>query len=117
MSWNGFGVDPFLNFERKFEDDAAPTSYFGSNFLLKIPIDSRLVFFERKFNYLQPFQKQRKPNFNVFQAENAFQIAAESSNVFLSIFEIFHRMYLFLYPIYFSKKISSEAKGRDKPIR
>ena len=56
-SWNGFGVDPLLNFERKFEVDAAPTSYFGSNFLLKIPIDSRLVFFERKFNYLQLFQK------------------------------------------------------------
>ena len=89
MSWNGFGVDPLLNFERKFEDDAAPISYFGSNFLLKIPIDSRLVFLERKFNYLQLFSKIRKPNFNFFLAKNAIQIAAEKSNVFLSIFIYF----------------------------
>ena len=32
-----------------------------------------------------------------------FQIAAENSNVFWAFFEFFHMMYLFLYPIYFSK--------------
>ena len=32
-----------------------------------------------------------------------FQIAAENRNVFWAFFEFFHRMYLFLYPIYFSK--------------
>ena len=48
---------------KKIEDDAkfmlssAPISYFGYNFLLKILIDSRLVFFERKFNSIQLFQK------------------------------------------------------------
>ena len=63
MSWNGFDVDLHLKFWKKIEDDAefvlssAPVSYFGSKFLLKIPIDSRLVFFERKFNYLKLFQK------------------------------------------------------------
>ena len=35
----------------------------------------------------------------------------------MSLFWIFHMMYLFLYPIYFSKNIFSEAKGQDKSIR
>ena len=34
---------------------SAPVSYFDSNFLLKIPIDSGLNYFERKFNSLQLF--------------------------------------------------------------
>ena len=88
----------------KFWNDAAPASSFGSNFPLKLPIDSRRVFFKRKFNYLQLFQKYRKPNFNGIHAKNVFQIAAENSNVFWAFFNFFfHRMYLFLYPIYFSK--------------
>ena len=60
---NRFDVDPLLKFWKKIEDNAefvlssAPVQYFGHNFLFKIPIDSRLDFFERKFNYLQRFQK------------------------------------------------------------
>ena len=47
-----------LKFWEKIEDNAefvlssAPISYFGHNLLLKIPIDSELMFFERKFNFL-----------------------------------------------------------------
>ena len=75
------------------------------------------MFFERKFNYLQLFQKQRKPNFNVIHAKNVFQIAAENSNVFWAFFEFFHRMYLFLYPIYFSKIFLLKQRDKDKSIR
>ena len=46
---------PF-EFCKEVEDKAAPALYIGSNFLLKIPVDSKLMSFERKFNYLQLFQ-------------------------------------------------------------
>ena len=117
MSWNEFGVDPHLNFERKLKMMLHPLRILALTFCSKFQLIQDWFFFEFKFNYLRLFQKQRKPNFNVFQAKNAFQIATENSKRFLSIFENFHKMYLFLYPIYFSKKISSKAKGKDKPIR
>ena len=47
-----------LKFWEKIEHNAefvlssASVSYFGHNFLLKIPIDSEFMFFERKFNFL-----------------------------------------------------------------
>ena len=93
----------------------APAWCFDYNFLLKIPIDSGLLSLKRKFNSLQLFQKYRKPNFNVFQAKNAIQVAAENSNIFehfFVIFEIFHRSYLFLYPNCFSKEQIRCHKGK-----
>ena len=98
---------------------SAPVSYFGSNFLLKIPIDSRLLFFERKFNSIQRLQKKRKPNFNVLQAKNVIPVAVENSNVFLGIFlflKFFIECICFSIQLIF-QKFSSEAMGRDKPIR
>ena len=56
---------PF-EFCKEVEDKAAPALYIGSNFLLKIPIDSRLVFLERKFNYLQFFLENRENQISTF---------------------------------------------------
>ena len=125
ISWNGFGVDPHLKFGKKVEDDtefvlsSAPISYFGYNFLLKISINSKLVFFKRKFNSLQLFQKQRKPNFKVFQAKNAIQVATKKSNFFLAFFsflKFFIKCIFFSIQIVFQKPFF-EAKGGEKPRR
>ena len=81
-------------------------SYFGYKFLLKIPIDSGLVFFERKFNSLQLFQKQRKSNFNVFLAKHAIQVAAENNNVFFwGAFFCFFFFNFFMDHIFLSPKL------------
>ena len=41
----------FYNINPK-DSSSASVSYFGHNLLLKIPIDSEFMFFERKFNFL-----------------------------------------------------------------
>ena len=82
MSWNGFGADPHLNFERKLKMMLHLLCILALTFCSKFQLIQDQLFFERKFNYLQRFQKQRKPNFNVFYAKNAFQIAGENNNVF-----------------------------------
>ena len=51
-------ADPHLKIWEKIEDNAefvlssASVSYFGHNLLLKIPIDSQLMFLEGKFNFI-----------------------------------------------------------------
>ena len=83
MSRNGFGVDLHLNFERKLKMMLHLFRILALNFFSTFQLIQDWFFiFLRKFNYLQIFQKWRKPNFNVFQAKNAFQIAAENNNVF-----------------------------------
>ena len=72
---------PF-EFCKEVEDKAAPALYIGSNFLLKIPIDSRLIFFERNSIIYNFFRNKENQISTCSRPKNAFQIAAENSNIF-----------------------------------
>ena len=54
------------------------------------------------------------------QAKNVIQVAAENSNIFFEHFFVFLKFFMecicFSIQLIF-QKLSSEAKGRDKPIR
>ena len=104
MSWNGFGVDSHFNFERKLKMMLHLLRILALTFCSKFQLIQNWFFFERKFNYLQLFQKYRKPNFNVFQAKNAFQIAAENNNVFWAFLNFFIGCICFSIQFIFQKK-------------
>ena len=88
---------------KEVEDDAAPVSYFDSNFLPKIPIDSRLVFFEMKF-IIYNFFRNRENQISTFSVPKIhFKLLLKIITFFSSIFEFFHRMYLFLIQFIFQK--------------
>ena len=77
-----------LEFWEKIEDNAefvlssASVSYFGHNLLLKIPIDSELMFFWKEIQFCITFIEIEKFKFQRFLTKNVIQVTAEDNDVF-----------------------------------
>ena len=61
---------------------SAPVSYFGYNLLLKISIDSELIFFLKEIQFYITFIEIEKSKFQHFPGQNTIQVAAENNNGF-----------------------------------
>ena len=101
MSWNGFGVDPHLNFERKLKMMLHLLRILTLTFCSKFQLIQDWCYLKGNsiiYNFFRNIENQ----ISIFsRPKMSFKLLEKIR--FLSIFEFFHRMYLFLYPIYFSK--------------
>ena len=102
MSWNGFGVDSYLNFERKLKMMLHPLCILALTFFLKFQLIQDWCFYKVN-SIIYNFFRNRENQISMFsRPKMRFKLLLKIV-VFLSIFENFHGMYLFFYPIYFSK--------------
>ena len=80
---------PF-EFWKEIEDDAAPASYFGSSFLLKIPIDSRLVFFFNGNSIIYNLFRNRENQISTFsKPKMCFTLLLKIVTFFWAFLKIF----------------------------
>ena len=105
MRRNGFGVDPHLNFERKLKMMLHPLHILALPFCSKFQLIQNWFFFKGN-SIIYNFFRNRENQISTFsRSKMRFKLLVKIITFFnLSIFEFFHRMYLFLCPIYFSTK-------------
>ena len=93
---------PF-EFWKEIEDDAAPASYFGSSFLLKIPIDSRLVFFERN-SIIYNFFRNKEDQISTFsRPKMRFKLLLKIVICFEHFWKFSQYIYVSLSNLFFKK--------------
>ena len=99
MSWDGFGVDPYLNFERKLKMMLHLFRILALTFCSKFQLIQIWYFMEGN-SILYNFSRNRENQISTFsRPKMRFKLLLK----IVTFFEIFHRMYLFPYPTYFSK--------------
>ena len=103
MSWNGFGVDPHLNFERKLKMMLHLLRILALTFCSKFQLIQDGCFLKGNsiiYNFFRNIENQ----ISTFSRPKIHFKFLLKIVTFFSIFEIFHRMYLFLIQFIFQKK-------------
>ena len=96
MSWNRFGVDPHLNFEMKLK--------MMLHLLRILALLFKMDFFFKGNSVIYNFFRNRQNQISTFsRAKMHFKLLLKIITFFLAFLNFFHKMYLFLYKIYFSK--------------
>ena len=107
MSWNRFGVDPHLNFERKLKMMLHLFRILALTFCSKFQLIQDWYFLKGN-SILYNFSRNTENQISTFsRPKMRFKLLLKIVTFFehfFYFFEIFHWMYIFLYPIYFSKK-------------
>ena len=107
MSWNGFGADLHSNFEMMLHLLHILALIFRSKFQLIQDV----CFLKRNSIIYNVFRNRESQISSLSMQKMCFKLLLKIATSFEHFFEFFHRMHLFLYPIYFSKNLFSEAKG------
>ena len=135
ISWNGFGVDLHLNFERKLKMMLNLCYFLHLFLILSLTFCSKFQLIRNQFFFkgnsiLYNFSRNRENQVSMFsRPKMQFKLLLKVVKFFEHFsFLFFFRMYLFLTFFFFLEyicfsiqlvfqKLSSEAKGGDKPIR
>ena len=103
MSWNGFGVDSHLNFERKLKMMLHLFRILTLTFCSKFQLIQDWCFLKLN-SIIYNFFRNRENQISTFSGPKIhFKLLLKNNNVFFEHFWIFSQDVFVSYPIYFSK--------------
>ena len=116
MSWNEFGVDPHLNFERKLKMMLHPLRILALTFCSKFQLIQDWCFLKGNSTIYNFFRNRENQNSTFSRPKMRFKLLLKIVTSFEHFGNFSQDISVSLSNLFF-KKLSSEAKGRDKPIR